>query len=60
MRKGKYVTNEVQAAEKVYQDLRLEVPQQRRPQLDAGEGQRESTGSPRACRVWPRSSFRRS
>ena len=25
MRKGKYVTNEVQAAEKVYQDLRLEV-----------------------------------
>jgi acetylornithine deacetylase/succinyl-diaminopimelate desuccinylase-like protein len=25
MRKGKYLTNEVQAAEKVYQDLRLEV-----------------------------------
>jgi acetylornithine deacetylase/succinyl-diaminopimelate desuccinylase-like protein len=25
MRKGKYVTNEIQAAEKVYQDLRLEV-----------------------------------
>ena len=25
MRKGRYVTNEVQAAEKVYQDLRLEV-----------------------------------
>jgi len=25
MRKGKYVTNEVQAAEKVYQDLRLEI-----------------------------------
>ena len=25
MRKGKYVTNEVQAAEKVYQDLKLEV-----------------------------------
>jgi acetylornithine deacetylase/succinyl-diaminopimelate desuccinylase-like protein len=25
MRKGKYVTNEVQAAEKVYQDVRLEV-----------------------------------
>jgi acetylornithine deacetylase/succinyl-diaminopimelate desuccinylase-like protein len=25
MRKGKYITNEIQAAEKVYQDLRLEV-----------------------------------
>ena len=25
MRKGKYVTNEIQAAEKVYQDLRLEI-----------------------------------
>jgi acetylornithine deacetylase/succinyl-diaminopimelate desuccinylase-like protein len=25
MRKGKYITNEVQAAEKVYQDIRLEV-----------------------------------
>ena len=25
MRKGRYVTNEVQAAEKVYQDFRLEV-----------------------------------
>ena len=25
MRKGRYVTNEVQAAEKVYQDFRLEI-----------------------------------
>ena len=41
MRKGKYLTNEVQASEKVYQDFHLEVDQPGRPQLAAGEGQRD-------------------
>ena len=41
IRKGKYLTNEVQASEKVYQDFKLEVMNCGRPQLDAGEGQRD-------------------
>ena len=41
MRKGKYLTNEVQASEKVFQDFRLEVTNAGRPQLAAGEGQRD-------------------
>ena len=41
MRKGKYLTNEVQASEKVYPGLPARGDQRRRPQLAAGEGQRD-------------------
>ena len=40
MRKGKYLTNEIQASEKVYQDFQPRGDQLRRPQLATGEGQR--------------------
>ena len=41
MKKGKYLINEVQAAEKVYQDFRLEVTQPGRAQLAADSRQRD-------------------
>ena len=41
MRDGKVYARNVQASEKVYMDLRLEVRNPGRPQLAAGEGQRD-------------------
>ena len=58
MRKGKYLTNEVQASEKVFQDFRLEVDEPRRPQLAAGARTTRSTTSPTGWRGLAHSSFR--
>ena len=57
MRNGKYLTNEVQASEKVYQDFRLEVDERRRPQLAAGEGQRDLSPVGRRWRGSPTFEF---
>ncbi len=55
MRTGKYLTNEVQASEKVYQDFHLETNNPGRPQLAAGEGQRDLPPRRAASRGWRRS-----